>query len=139
MPIQMKLSRIVISDVHTYHFIYLHEVDGDREFPIVIGFFEATSIERRVKNAGDPPRPLTHDLVIQAIERMGGELDSVMITELQKETYFATLRIKRDGEIVELDSRPSDAIAIAVSTEPNLPIYVAEEVLEEALTNDEEL
>ena len=131
MPVQMQLSRIIISEIHEQQVIYLREVGGPRQFPIMIGIFEATSIDRRVKNF-QAPRPLTHDLIVQIVEQLGGELDSVVITELREHTYFARLRIKRDGEIIEIDSRPSDAIAVAVTCDPQLPIYVSEEVLEDA-------
>jgi bifunctional DNase/RNase len=126
----MQLSRIIISEINDQQVIYLKEVEGDRQFPILIGIFEASSIDRRVKKL-KPPRPLTHDLLVNVVEAMGGELDSVIISELKDHIYFAKLRIKRDGEILEVDSRPSDAIAVAVSCEPHLPIYVEEEVLEE--------
>lgn len=127
----MKLSRIIISEINEQQVIYLREVDGDRQFPILIGIFEATSIDRRVKNY-DSPRPLTHDLLVNAVELMGAELDSVVITELREHTYFANLRVRHEGEILEIDSRPSDAIAVAVTCDPPLPIYVSEEVLEDA-------
>ena len=132
MPVEMKLSRIIISEINDSQVICLKEVDGERHFPILIGIFEATSIDRRVKQ-DRPPRPLTHDLVVSIVEAMGGELDSVVISELRDHTYFANLRIKLDGEIVEIDSRPSDAIAIAVTCDPHLPIYVSEDVLEDVL------
>jgi bifunctional DNase/RNase len=64
---------------------------------------------------------------------MGGTLDSVVVSELKDHTYYAKLRVRLDGEIIEIDSRPSDAIAVAVTCEPHLPIYVAEEVLEDVL------
>lgn len=132
MPVPMKLSRIITSDISPEQIIYLREVEGEREFPIIIGIFEANSIERRVrKNPVPPARPLTHDLLIRLVEVLGGELDSVVISELRDRTYYAQLRIKRDGELIEVDSRPSDAIAIAVTCEPPLPIYVAEDVLDE--------
>ncbi len=131
LPVQMQLSRIIISEIHEQQVIYLKEVGGPRQFPIMIGIFEATSIDRRVKNV-QAPRPLTHDLIVNVVEEMGGELDSVVITELKEHTYFARLRIKMDGEIIEIDSRPSDAIAVAVTCDPPLPIYVAEDVLEDA-------
>lgn len=131
MPVQMQLSRIIISEIHEHQVIYLKEVGGGRQFPIMIGIFEATSIDRRVKNF-QAPRPLTHDLIVKIVEEMGGELDSVVITELREHTYFARLRIKKDGEIIEIDSRPSDAIAVAVTCDPQLPIYVSEEVLEDS-------
>ena len=106
---------------------------GERSFPIVIGVFEATSIDRRVKNIV-PPRPLTHDLIVNVIEMFGGELQDIVISELQEHTYFAKLRIRKDGELTEIDCRPSDAIAVAVTA--RVPIWVNEEVLSE--TTEEE-
>ena len=130
MPVQMQLSRIIISEINEQQIIYLKEVDGDRQFPILIGIFEATSIDRRVKHH-QPLRPLTHDLLVSAVELLGAELDSVVITELREHTYYAKLRVRKDGELIEIDSRPSDAIAVAVTCDPPLPIYVAEEVLDD--------
>lgn len=134
MPIEMQLAKIIISEINENQIVFLREVDGDREFPILIGIFEATSIDRRVKNIARP-RPLTHDLIVEVVDSLGGELDSVVITELREATYYANLRIKRDGEIIEIDTRPSDAIAIAVTCTPRLPIYVAESVLDEAISS----
>jgi bifunctional DNase/RNase len=134
MQIQMQLSRIIISEINEQQVIYLREVDGDRQFPILIGIFEATSIDRRVKNY-DSPRPLTHDLLVNVAEELGAELDSVVITELREHTYYAKLRLKFEGRLIEVDSRPSDAIAIAVTCDPHLPIYVAEEVLEDSASD----
>ena len=72
MPVPMELSRIIISEINDQHIIYLREIDGERTFPILIGIFEATSIDRRVK--GYPsPRPLTHDLIVNVVENLGGE------------------------------------------------------------------
>lgn len=128
MPVQMELKRIIISEVHDQQIIMLKEVGGARSFPIVIGIFEATSIDRRVR--GIPaPRPLTHDLVAGVIEQLGGELRDILISELREHTYYAKLRIRHDGELMEVDCRPSDAIALAVTA--RVPIYVNEEVLEE--------
>jgi bifunctional DNase/RNase len=124
----MELKRIIISEVHEQQVILLREVDGERNFHIMIGIFEATSIDRRVK--GTPsPRPLTHDLVANVVEQMGGELRDIVISELRDHTYYAKLRIRLDGEMLEVDSRPSDAIALAVTA--RVPIYVAEDVLDE--------
>jgi bifunctional DNase/RNase len=133
MPVQMQLARIIISEISDNQVIYLREVDGDRQFPILIGIFEATNIDRRVKEDYQPPRPLTHDLVVNVAEALGAEVDSVVISELREHTYFAQLRLKKDGEIIEIDSRPSDAIAVAVTFQPPLPIYVSEDVLEDAM------
>ena len=129
MPVQMDLRRIIISEIHEQQIILLREVDGERHFSIMIGIFEATSIDRRVKKL-DSPRPLTHDLVANVVDSLGGELRDIYISELRDHTYYAKLRIRMNGEIVEVDCRPSDAIAIAVTA--NVPIYVAEDVLEEA-------
>lgn len=132
MPVLMKLSRIIISEIYDQQVIYLKEVDGDRQFPILIGLFEAKSIDNRVKDF-KPQRPLTHDLLVKVVDAMGGELDSVVISELREHIYYAKLRVKREGELIEIDARPSDAIAVAVTCDPPLPIYVAEEVLDEAI------
>ena len=132
MPVEMKLTRIIISEINDQQVIYLKEVDGDRQFPILIGLFEATRIDGRVRGE-KPSRPLTHDLLVGLVEALGGELDSVVINELLEHIYFAKLRVRQNGELLEIDSRPSDAIAVAVTSDPHLPIYVAEEVLEEAL------
>lgn len=132
MPVQMELSRIIISEINDQQVIYLREVEGNRTFPILIGLCEATSIDRRVKQIHSP-RPLTHDLVVQSIEALGGELQDVVITELKEHTYFAHLRVRKDGEMIEIDARPSDAIAVAVTADPPLPIYVSEDVLSDVL------
>jgi len=134
MPIEMRLNRIIISEINENQIVFLKEVDGDRQLPILIGIFEATSIDRRVKEI-PRPRPLTHDLLVGIVETMGAELDSVLISELRDHTYFANLRLKYEGELIEIDARPSDAIAVAVTCEPTLPIYVNEQVLEEAISS----
>lgn len=124
----MELTRIIISENNEQQVIYLKEVNGERAFPIVIGIFEATSIDRRVRGQS-APRPLTHDLLAHTIEALGGELQDVVISELREHTYFAKLRIKHEGEMLEVDARPSDAIAVAVTVDA--PIYVSEDVLDE--------
>ena len=124
----MELKRIIISEIHEQQVILLKEVEGDRNFSIMIGIFEATSIDRRVKRLPSP-RPLTHDLVVGTIDALGGELRDIYISELKDHTYYAKLRIRMNGENVEVDCRPSDAIALAVTA--SVPIYVAEDVLEE--------
>lgn len=129
-PVQMQLSRIIISEISDNQVIYLKEVEGDRQFPILIGVFEATSIDRRVKSSAKPPRPLTHDLIVNIAEALGAEIEGVVISELQEQTYYAQLKLRRGDEVIEIDSRPSDAIAVAVTFQPPLPIYVTEEVLE---------
>jgi len=135
MPVAMELARIIISEINSEQVIYLKEIDGKRTFPILIGIFEATSIDRRVKGF-DAPRPLTHDLLVKAVESMGGEFQDVMINELKEHTYFAQLRVRHEGELIQIDSRPSDAIAVAVTCSPPLPIYVSEDVLHDVIEGD---
>jgi bifunctional DNase/RNase len=124
----MELTRIIISENNEQQIIYLKEIEGERTFPIVIGIFEATSIDRRVKGQSTP-RPLTHDLLASAIELLGGEVQDIYISELRDHTYYAKLRIRHEGETIEVDSRPSDAIAVAVTVD--CPIFVAEDVIDE--------
>jgi hypothetical protein len=132
-PIQLELKRIIINEIDEDQVIVLNEVDGERSLPIVIGLFEATSIDRRVKQL-PTPRPLTHDLIVNAVEQMGGEIQDVIISDLREHTYFAVLRVRQDGELVEVDCRPSDAVAVAVTA--RVPIYVNEGVLGDALDDD---
>src|SRR5215207_3351820 len=131
----MELKRIIISEVHEQQIIVLREVEGERSFPIVIGIFEATSIDRRVRGM-QSPRPLTHDLITATVEQLGGEIQDIVISDLQQHTYFAKLRVRKEGELIEIDCRPSDAVALAVTA--RVPIYVNEEVLGEALEDEEE-
>jgi bifunctional DNase/RNase len=119
----MELSRIIISEINDQQVIYLKEVDGTRTFPILIGIFEATSIDRRVKQY-HTPRPLTHDLLVNVVDAMGGQLQDVVI-------------VRHEGELIEIDARPSDAIAVAVTCDPQLPIYVSEEVLNDVLGDNQ--
>jgi uncharacterized protein len=132
MPVPMELARIIINELNDQQVIYLKEIEGERTFPILIGIFEATSIDRHVR--GVPwERPPTHDLLVSIVENLGGEFQDVVITELKDHTYYARLRVRHDGELIEVDARPSDAIAVAVTCSPTLPIYVNEDVLNEVL------
>ena len=124
--VQMELHRIIISEMQERQIIYLKEVDGEREFAIQIGSGEAYAIDRRLK--GIPTqRPLTHDLLASVIEQLGGSLEKIVINNLEDATFFARLHIRQDGRTLEIDSRPSDAIALGVASE--VPIFVAEHVL----------
>ena len=107
----------------------LGEIDGNRRLPIIIGAFEAQAIALELEKI-QPPRPMTHDLLRDAFEAVGGEVIDVVIDELKEGTFFAKIRFIHDGEEGLLDSRPSDAVALAVRVDA--PIYVASPVLEEA-------
>src|SRR3954462_9141581 len=128
MSVQMELNKIIISEMQDQQIIVLKEVDGERKFPIVIGSGEAYAIDRRLKGVVHP-RPLTHDLLANVIESMGGTIERIEINNLQDHTFYARIHIRRDGQTVKVDSRPSDAIALGVAT--SVPIWVAEHVLAE--------
>jgi bifunctional DNase/RNase len=128
MAIQVELKRIIITETSEQQVIYLKEVAGERAFPIVIGSNEAFAIDRRLK--GQPtPRPQTHELLSNVIEKLDGKLERILINDLQDSTFFARLVIRHSGKTVEIDSRPSDAIALGVSND--VPIFVAEHVLDD--------
>jgi hypothetical protein len=126
MAVRMELSRIFIREMIDMQIIELTEVDGDRSFPIVIGLPEAFAIERRLKGI-EIPRPQTHDLLASTIRHLGGTLKEIVIHDLVEGTFYAKLIIVQDGQEIEVDSRPSDAIALGVAE--NVPIFVAEKVL----------
>lgn len=143
MRVLMELSRILIRELNDYQIIELREVrqtDGDddhdaddtpaRSFPIVIGLPEASAIERGL--SGTPiKRPQTHDLLAAVIRELGGVLESVTVTDLADSTFYATLDIRRhDGDLVNVDSRPSDAIALGIAH--GVPVYVEDHVIEAA-------
>ncbi len=129
MLVRMELSRIIISEINDQQVIYLKEKDGERQFPIMVGIFEATSIDRRVKGLR-APRPLTHDLILGVVQSMGGRIQDIVVCDLEDQTYYARLRIRRGkNELIEVDARPSDAIAVAMTSDPPIPIFVSEEVL----------
>jgi bifunctional DNase/RNase len=106
--------------------IILKEKNGDRTLPIVIGEYEAQSIALGLENI-KPPRPITHDLAINLLESLGVKMESVLITELKNNTYYAVIRLRKKLKFWDVDARPSDAIAMAVRT--TIPIYVNEEVM----------
>jgi len=108
--------------------IVLKEREGERCFPILIGISEAIAIDRKIKGF-EPQRPLTHDLLAGAIAALGGDVERVEVCGLQDGTFYAKLVIEQQGAIVEVDARPSDAIALAVRVDA--AIYVAENVLGE--------
>ena len=126
MPIQMELNRIIISEMRQEQLIVLREVDGERNFPIVIESAQAIAIDRRLR--GIPPqRPMTHDLLSNIIEQLGGVIDHIEINDLKDHTFFAQVVLRQNGRMISVDSRPSDAIALGIAT--TVPIFVAEHVL----------
>ncbi len=131
----MRLTRIVITETSDRQVIWLKEADGDRQFAIEISIYEAWAIERGVKEIRTA-RPLTHDLICSILASVGAEVERIVVTDIRDHTYYAKLVLLRDGRTVEVDSRPSDAIAIA--TQLGAPIYVEERVLEQGCKTAEE-
>jgi len=127
MEIEMELSRVIIQENTEQQIIVLKERYGDRTFPIVIGIMEALAIERRLKGIM-PIRPLTHDLLFNVITEMDGQIERIVINDLRDQTFYAQLIISKNGKLLEIDSRPSDAIALGIVNKT--PIYVAEHVLD---------
>jgi hypothetical protein len=128
MEVRMDLAQIVISETRDQQLIVLRERNGERVLPIVIGLSEALAIDRRVKGV-QLQRPMTHDLLANVIESLSAELEKIVVNDLQDHTFYAKLVIRRQGELIEVDSRPSDAIALGVAGE--VPIYVEDHVLKE--------
>jgi bifunctional DNase/RNase len=109
--------------------LVLGEVEGNRRLPIIIGAFEAQAIALELEKI-QPPRPMTHDLLRDTFEELEVEVTEVVIDELREGTFFAKVRYRHNGDEHQLDSRPSDAVALAVRVDA--PIYVAPMVLDEA-------
>lgn len=126
MSVQIELSRIYIREMVDMQIIELSEVGGTRSFPIVIGMTEACAIERRRKGCS-VERPQTHDLLTTIIDELGATVDRIEIVSLKEETFFAKIILRRGQKEIEIDARPSDAIAIAVAC--NAPMFAAEEVV----------
>lgn len=133
MLVQMELARIIIAESGDSQIIVLRECDGDRHFPILIGISEALAIDRGVKGL-QTSRPMTHDLVGSIIRQLDAKLERIVIHDLRDHTFFAKLVLRRDGECIEIDCRPSDAMALGVVA--NTPILVDDKVLREVCPGD---
>ena len=148
MAVRMELARILIRELNDYQIIELREVaqvegsgdnggepqysqvEGGRSFPIVIGLPEAQAIERRLKGI-QIKRPQTHDLLMNIVTALGAKLESITINDLSDHTFYALLNVRsKEGAQVQVDSRPSDAIALGIAH--NVPIFVEEHVLDAA-------
>ncbi len=127
--IEVKVETVQASWVFPHRVIVLKEQNAERYLPIWIGAFEAEAISMRLLGH-KMPRPLTHDLLVNVIETLDAELRYIYVNALTNNVFYARLILDLEGQEIEVDARPSDAVAIAVRCE--VPIYVAEEVLEEA-------
>lgn len=126
MLIEFELYQIVITEGSQTQVIVIREKGGERCFPIYIGHNEAAAIDRKINDVS-VPRPLTHDLMFNIIDKLGARLQRVIVNDMRDDYYMAMLEVFRDGEAIQIDSRPSDAIALAVRA--SCPIYVEEQVL----------
>lgn len=125
--IQMKVMGIALDTRTGSPIVVLHDKEKRRALPIWIGSAEASSIIRKIENLS-VSRPMTHDLIISMIEKTGYKLSKVEINDVEKETYYAIIYLENNnGETVEIDARPSDAIAVAIRVDA--PIYVSAKVL----------
>ncbi len=128
--IELVLSKIKVDETRGEQVIVFREKEGTRYLPVVIGMSEVNAIKMHLAGV-KPPRPLTHDLLLQALQALGAKLDKVVIDRLQQNTFFAKLHLSRDQHNgIVLDARPSDSVALALRA--GSPIFVSEEVIGEA-------
>lgn len=127
--IEVKIDSIRVSLMSQHRVVVLKDVDTDRYLPIWIGPFEADAITIQLQGV-QVARPLTHDLLKSVIDEMGATISHVMVNELKNDTFFARIVMDVNGQSMEIDARPSDAIALAVRA--NAPLFVAEEVMSAA-------
>jgi hypothetical protein len=127
--IEMTIDSIRVSLMNYQRVVILKEKKAGRYLPIWIGAAEADAIAVKLQGVS-VPRPLTHDLLSSVIDSLGATLDSVIVSDLKSDTFYAKIILSVDGEQIEIDSRPSDALALAVRA--NAPIYVEEAVLDKA-------
>ena len=128
--IQVELSKIIIDEKRQDQIIVLKEKNGERQLPIVIGFLEASSIKMKLANI-EPPRPMTHDLLVATFQGLEAKLERLVIDKMVNNTFHAKLEFKaKDGAIKSIDARPSDGVALAVRT--SAPIFVEDDILKKA-------
>ena len=127
--VEMTVESVRVHMLSNRHVVILKDTEGDRYLPIWIGAWEASAIAMRLQGLA-AERPLTHDLFAAALDRLGVRVERVVINELTDETYHARIHLERDGVQVEVDARPSDALALAVRAE--VPIFASDEVLAQA-------
>ena len=129
--IKMSVAHLGVDRSTNSPVVILREVGGERSLPIWIGTSEANAIAMEMQGL-KPQRPMTHDLLKHLLSGLGGELRRVHITELKDDTYFAELQIVRGEQVVQVDARPSDSIALALRC--NAPIFTTETLLDRAAT-----
>jgi len=132
MDIEVRIRGLMMDPATNMPIVVLKDVGSDTVMPIWVGIFEANAIAIEIEKVA-APRPMTHDLTRNLMRYMNSQLERVVITELRDDTFFAVLWVRHDGELMTVDARPSDAIALALRSD--CPIYVSEQVLETAKLN----
>lgn len=126
--VEVEVCRLVVQQSDDHQLVHLRVLDGDRSFPIVIGFFEAREMQWKLLGQ-QAPRPMTHDLIGRLLEATDWHLRRVVVNDLSTGTFFAMLDLVHGDEAKLVDCRPSDAIALAIQL--RCPIFVARHVLDE--------
>jgi len=131
--IRMEIKGLMLDPTSNVPIVILRDEAEQVFLPIWIGVFEANAIALRLENV-DTPRPMTHDLLRSAIDQTGGKVTKVVISDLRENTFYALIHVQNNGGAVEIDARPSDAIALALRAEA--PIFVLQPVLDKAQAVD---
>src|SRR3954466_11553175 len=126
---EMQIYGVSFDLVGKQPIVLLKTAEGNKFLPIWIGHPEAAAILMKLQSA-TTPRPMTHDLVTDMLDQLGAQVTRITVTELRENTFYAQITVQQDGSEIEIDSRPSDAIALAVRAEA--PIFVAAEVIDES-------
>jgi len=132
MDIEVRIRGLMMDPATNMPIVVLKDVSSDTVMPIWVGIFEANAIAIEIEKMA-APRPMTHDLTRNLIHHMNAYLERVVITELRDDTFFALLWVRQDGDLMTIDARPSDAIALALRAD--CPIYVSEQVMQSAKLN----
>jgi bifunctional DNase/RNase len=129
MQIEMNIKGLMIDPITNMPIIILRDQEGQRILPIWVGVFEANAIALQIENV-QTPRPMTHDLLKNIIDDLSASVERIVVTELKENTFYALIHLRRNGHSIEVDARPSDAIALALRTQS--PIFVEEAVIDTA-------
>lgn len=131
--VEMKVEGLTLDPLTNMPIIILKDLEGNRALPIWVGFFEANAIALEIEKIATP-RPMTHDLMRNVIADMKGKINHILVSELKDNTFYAVISMMSGGNTLKIDSRPSDAIALALRAKA--PIYVNETVIEAAKSLD---
>ena len=126
MEVEMKIRGLMMDPVTNMPIVILKDVGGDAVLPIWVGIYEANAIALEIEKV-TTPRPMTHDLLKNLLTGLDASVRKVVVNELRDDTFFAVIWVERDGQIISIDSRPSDALALALRVD--CPIFVEDEVL----------